>query len=80
MSNRNKTNLIHIKDGVKHQVSKEKSTGKLFIKHTQIEIAPTQVRKNSPAQSKGGYDFSKPAQAQDLGDEWDDYAWSGDDY
>lgn len=26
------------------------------------------------------YDFSKPYQAQDLGDEWDDYAWSADDF
>lgn len=29
---------------------------------------------------KQGYDFSKPYQAQDLGDEWSDYAWSADDY
>ena len=26
------------------------------------------------------YDFSKPYQAQDLGEEWDDYAWSGNDF
>lgn len=29
---------------------------------------------------KKPYDFSKPYIAQDLGDEWDDYAWSADDY
>lgn len=26
------------------------------------------------------YDFSKPFQAQDLGDEWSDYAWSANDF
>jgi len=26
------------------------------------------------------YDFSKPSQAQDLGDEWDDYAWGAEDF
>jgi hypothetical protein len=29
---------------------------------------------------KKSYDFSKPSQAQDLGDEWDHYAWTADDY
>lgn len=29
---------------------------------------------------KGGYDFSRPSQYQDLGSEWDHYAWSADDY
>lgn len=77
---RNKTSLIHIKDGVKHEVSKEKKTGKLFIKTTDIEVAPNQVcRKNNSAKSDN-YDFSKPYQAQELGDEWSDYAWSADDY
>ena len=28
----------------------------------------------------GGYDFSKPSCAQGLGDEWDHYPWSADDY
>jgi hypothetical protein len=33
--------------------------------------------KSSPNKS---YDFSKPFQAQDLGEEWDDYAWSANDF
>lgn len=30
--------------------------------------------------AKEGYDFSKPYQAQDMDPEWDDYAWSADDF
>lgn len=33
--------------------------------------------KNKSGQS---YDFNKPFDAQNLGDEWDDYAWSADDF
>lgn len=29
---------------------------------------------------KSNYNFNRPSWAQELGDEWDDYAWSGDDF
>lgn len=76
MGNRSKTNLVHNSNGEQHKVSKEKSTGKLFIQNTDIEVTNQVSRMNS----NSGYDSSKPSQAQDLGDEWDDYAWSADDY
>jgi len=31
-------------------------------------------------QKRQSYDFDKPYQAQDLGDEWSDYAWSANDF
>lgn len=31
-------------------------------------------------EKRKGYDFSKPYEAQGLGDEWDDYPWSADDF
>ena len=77
--NRIKTNLIHKKDGNIFELSKEKISGKLFIKNTNIEVAANKVTRKG-ANSKGVYDFNKPYQAQDLGDEWDDYAWSGNDF
>ena len=76
--NRTKTNLVHNSNGEQHRVSREKATGKLFIHNTTTEVPSNQVSKQGGNSS--GYDFSKPSQAQDLGDEWSDYAWSGDDY
>ena len=35
---------------------------------------------NAEGLRKVNYDFSKPSEAQDLGEEWDDYAWSADDF
>ena len=35
---------------------------------------------NAEGHRKAAYDFSKPSEAQGLGDEWDDYPWSADDY
>lgn len=40
---------------------------------------PKKQRKLRSSNSKG-YDFNKPFFAQDLGDEWDDYVWSGSDF
>jgi len=77
-NDRSKTTLIHKKENLIFEVSREKSTGKLFIKNTDIEVTGKVMRKNS-SENKG-YDYSKPADAQDLGDEWDDYAWSADDF
>lgn len=39
-------------------------------------------RENLPSHEKTrrGYDFSKPYEAQGLGDEWDHYPWSADDF
>lgn len=36
--------------------------------------------KNSNQNSPKEYDFKKPFWTQDLGDEWDDYAWGADDF
>lgn len=30
--------------------------------------------------NSSNYDFNKPFFAQNLGDEWDDYCWSADDF
>lgn len=76
--NRAKTGLIHIKNKEVFNVSKEKSTGKLFIRGTNEEVSENQVKRNHSGSSN--YDFNKPSQAQHLGDEWDDYAWSQSDY
>jgi hypothetical protein len=35
---------------------------------------------NLKPKSTSNYDFQKPSQAQELGDEWDHYAWSEKDY
>ena len=76
--NREKTNLLHFKDGNQYEVMREKSSGKLFIKNTEIEVTGKVIRNNQ--QKTKAYDFNKPFDAQDLGDEWDDYAWSGKDF
>lgn len=34
---------------------------------------------NTVTTKKDNYDYSKPFHAQELGDEWDHYAWSADD-
>ena len=77
---RRKTNKVHFdKNGVKHEVSREIGTDKMFIKNTNIEVTGKVTSRKNNSVPKG-YDFSKPFMAQDLGDEWDDYAWSGDDF
>lgn len=79
--NRVKTNLIHVKNKVTHEISREKKTGKLFIKNTDIEVRPDRVcRKEQNPKKLKSYDFSKPYQAQDLGDEWSDYAWTANNF
>ena len=30
--------------------------------------------------NNNNYNFERPMWAQDLGDEWDDYAWGADDF
>lgn len=78
---RRRTNLIHIKNGEKFDVTKHKQTGVLYIKGTDQEVEPHQVRNRSNiSKPRKDYDFNKPSWAQALGDEWDDYAWSGDDF
>lgn len=83
---RKKSKLVHIdKDGVTHEVSKEVGTNKFFIKNTDIDVTgrvtqPKYIKNGKVAKAKENYDFSKPMDAQDLGDEWDDYAWGGSDF
>lgn len=79
--NRSKTSLIHVKGKDTFEISKEKSTGKLFIKGSDVEIPPNKVcRKNQNPEKTSNYDYSKPYQAQELGEEWDNYAWGADDF
>lgn len=80
--NRKKSGLIHIKNKEVFKLSKEIKTGKFFIRGTDIEVPENKIcRPNQDLKkSKPSYDFSKPSQAQDLGDEWEHYAWSSDDY
>lgn len=40
----------------------------------------TNWRQRFKTNHKQSYDFDKPSMAQDLGPEWDDYAWGADDY
>lgn len=42
--NRVKTKLLHFKDGNQYEVMREKSSGKLFIKNTEIEVTGKGVR------------------------------------
>jgi hypothetical protein len=79
--NRKPSGLIHQKNGVTYKLSKEIKTGKFFIRGTDIEVPPNKIRqpKNLGAK-KSNYNFGKPFIAQDLGDEWSDYAWGADDY
>lgn len=77
--NRVKTNLIHKKGKEVYEVSREKATGKYFIKNTDNEV-PADKLSRKDGNKKYNYDFDKPYMAQDLGYEWNDYAWSGDDY
>lgn len=78
--NRKKTKLVHKKDGEAYEISKETKTGKYFIKNTDVEIPSNKLCRKDNIKSKQNYDFNKPYQAQDLGDEWSDYAWTADDY
>jgi hypothetical protein len=77
--NRKSTNLVHKKGKETFGISKEKNTGKFFIKGTETEI-PSNKLSRKDGNHKSNYDFNKPFQAQDLGDEWDDYAWGANDY
>lgn len=81
--NRVKSGLVHIKNKVEYKVSKEKTTGKFFIRGTQEEIPENKLCR--PGQYNvqkmpRSYNFDRPSDAQDLGDEWDHYAWSANDY
>ena len=55
--NRVKTNLLHFKDGNQYEVMREKSSGKLFIKNTEIEVTGKVIRNNQ--QKTKAYDFNK---------------------
>lgn len=82
--NRKNSNLIHIKNKIVYKISKDRKTGKFFIRGTDIEVPDNKLCRPDQDPNKinkgSNYDFSKPYQAQDLGDEWSDYAWSADDF
>lgn len=44
-----------------------------------LEVLGENLKINA-VKKESDYDFSKPFFAQDLGDEWDDYCWSADDF
>ena len=52
-------------------------TGNEIVKAKMISEGKQVINKKRP---KLNWDFSKPGIAQELGDEWDHYAWSGDDF
>ena len=81
-TNRKRSNLVHIKGKQVFKLSKDKHNGVFYIRGTNIVVPDNKIRRpeNLGAKKKSNYDFSKPFQAQDLGSEWDDYAWSADDY
>lgn len=78
--NRCKSGLIHKKGKEVFEISKEKNTGKYFIKGTNTEVPANKLCKKTGNEKTTKYDFQKPSQAQDFGDEWEEYAWSADDY
>ena len=43
-------------------------------------VTGKQLQNSKRESEKSTYDFNKPMFAQDLGDEWDDYAWTADDF
>lgn len=77
--NRKKTKLIHKRGKEVFEVSREKATGKFFITGTNEEVPADKLSYKKP-HSISNYDFNKPYIAQDLGDEFDYYPWSADDY
>lgn len=50
------------------------------IKVKQSNKKPKKQRKNRSQIQRMGYDYNKPFWAQELGEEWDDYAWCADDF
>lgn len=80
--NRVKSGLVHIKNKVEYKISKEKSTGKFYIRGTQEEIPENRLCRpgQKPEARQKNYNFMRPIDAQNLGEEWDHYAWSADDY
>lgn len=79
---RSKTNKVHWDDqGKKHEVSKQKGEDRYFIKNTDVEVTGKVSLPNTGRGNKrSNYNFQRPSDAQHLGDEWDDYAWSADDF
>ena len=57
----------------------DKVTGKQLINYLQT-LNHNEKRKNESKKKVGGYNFNRPFWAQDLGDEWEDYAWEADDF
>ena len=57
----------------------DKVTGQQLINHLQT-LKHNEKRKNESQKKVSGYDFNRPFWAQNLGDEWDDYAWGADDF
>lgn len=57
----------------------DKVTGQQLINYLQ-SLKRNEKRKNESQKKGSGYDFNRPFWAQDLGDEWDDYAWGADDF
>ncbi len=77
-----KTGLVHKKGGEIFDISRERSTGKYFIRGTQIEVPADKLCKKGQEKNlhKQKYNKDIPWHAQELGDEWSDYAWSANDY
>lgn len=38
------------------------------------------LKRHQKTENNNNYNFERPMWAQDLGDEWDDYAWGADDF
>jgi hypothetical protein len=78
---RKKTALIHIKNNEEFDVNQDKLTLKYYIRNTDIEVSGNKLkRKTNKRLKKSDYNFDKPFQAQELGDEWDDYCWGANDF
>lgn len=80
--NRVTSALVHVKNKKVYPISKEKATGKFFIRGTNTEVPENRLcrKGQNPEKMQNNYNFAKPSQAQGLGDEWEHYAWGADDY
>lgn len=78
-SNRAKTNLVHVSKKETFDVSREKATGKLFIKNTDTEVRSDRVSRKG---NEGHHSFGNSSNQSfddEEDDEWSDFAWTGDD-
>lgn len=76
-----KSEYHHFKNRIKEREFKELIHDRFqdFIKILS-ERSGIVFKKRRYKKQKSDYNFNRPFHAQELGDEWDDYVWSADDF